>query len=265
MNQERSAANPRSPLKDRPLRNPGQGVDEELRRSWDEEATPYFWIPAVFLFIAIFEWWAYLADMPRQPVLYTIAALVLILWGGARLSQLAKRSKQLKLGRDGERSVGQYLERLRDGGARVLHDIPADEFNVDHVVVAPQGIFAVETKTWSKPYPSARIEFDGEQILKAGLRPDRDPVIQVRAEVAWLMRMLEESTGRRLPVRGVILFPGWYVERTSPERKSDVWALEPKSLPAFIEHQSMVLRAEDVQLVAFHLGRYVKAKEAERI
>jgi hypothetical protein len=253
-----------SPLKDKPLRNPGQGLDEELRRLWDDEATPYIWIPMVFVAIAGFEWWAFLTDQPRQPILYTITAAVLVLWGGVRLFQLSKRSKQLKLGRDGERSVGQYLERLRDSGARILHDVPTGSGNLDHVVVAPEGLFVIETKTWSKPHPDAQIEFDGERILKAGQEPDRDPIKQVRAEVDWLRRMLEESTGRRFPVRGVVVFPGWWVQRTHREKKSDAWVLEPKALPSFIEHQPTVLTPEDVQLAAYHLGRYVKVREAEQ-
>ena len=36
-------------------------------------------------------------------------------------------------------------------GAYVFHDVPADNFNIDHVVVSGQGIFAVETKGFTKP------------------------------------------------------------------------------------------------------------------
>ena len=31
------------------------------------------------------------------------------------------------------------------------HDFPANQFNVDHVVIGPTGVFAVETKARSKP------------------------------------------------------------------------------------------------------------------
>ena len=40
---------------------------------------------------------------------------------------------------------------MRDGFA-VFHDVPGDKaFNVDHVVIGPQGVFAVETKGRGKP------------------------------------------------------------------------------------------------------------------
>lgn len=80
-----------SPLKARPLRNPGQGLDEELQQLWDDRAAPYFWFPALFCLLAAIEWFAYLRGMPRQPVAYTIAAVVFAVFGGVRLWQIGKR------------------------------------------------------------------------------------------------------------------------------------------------------------------------------
>jgi hypothetical protein len=41
----------------------------------------------------------------------------------------------LMQGREGEKAVGQYLERLRARGYQVLHDIPGENFNIDHVLI----------------------------------------------------------------------------------------------------------------------------------
>jgi hypothetical protein len=73
--------------------------------------------------------------------------------------------------------------------------------------------------------------------------------------------LLEKSTGERFVVRGVVVFPGWFVEQRSP--RGLVWVLEPKSLPAFIEKEPVTVAAVDVALAAFHLSRYVRA-EAEK-
>ena len=45
-----------------------------------------------------------------------------------------------------------FLQRLRADGAQIFHDVPADGFNLDHVVVADKGIFVIETKTWSRGF-----------------------------------------------------------------------------------------------------------------
>lgn len=47
-----------------------------------------------------------------------------------------RKSKQLKLARDGEKIVGQYLDDLKEKGNCVLHDIIGENFNVDHVVLS---------------------------------------------------------------------------------------------------------------------------------
>jgi len=39
----------------------------------------------------------------------------------------------------------------------VYRDEPGDDFNVDHVLICPQGIYAIETKTWRKPWSTAKI------------------------------------------------------------------------------------------------------------
>ena len=54
------------------------------------------------------------------------------------------------MARDGERDVAEYLNDLRKLDCYVLHDLPGKDFNIDHIIVSKQGVFAVETKTFSK-------------------------------------------------------------------------------------------------------------------
>lgn len=250
-----------SPLKGKPLRNPGQSVDEALRDLVDDKLLPYFFLPMFFWLIAGLEWLAVARQLPRQPVLYALTAAILTAWGAVRILQLRKRVKALKQGRDGERVVGQFLDGLREDGARIFHDIPGENFNLDHVVISQHGIFVVETKTFSKPNPNSQITIAGEHLLVAGRKMDRDAIQQVRAQVSWLTRVLEESTGKRLPIKGAVVFPGWFVEPPPSGSKLDIWVLEPKALPAFIEQQPMRLTATDVSLAAYHLSRYIRSKQ----
>ncbi len=122
----------------------------------------------------------------------------------------------------------------------------------------------METKTWSKPRRGeARITFDGEGLLAAGMAPDRDPVIQARAQAAWLRAMLSESTGRTFEVMPVVLFPGWFIEQ-SREMRHRIWVLEPKALPAFLEHEPRRLDLSDSKLAAYHLSRFVRSVQRQR-
>ena len=63
-------------------------------RILDDEAIPYFWFPAILCVLVAMAWLAYLADFPRQPVAYTIAAAVMAAIGGARLIQIRKQVRK---------------------------------------------------------------------------------------------------------------------------------------------------------------------------
>jgi hypothetical protein len=247
-----------SPLKAKPLRLPGESVDKEIDH-WINEATlgPFFGA-GCFCIVAFTEWYGYLTHSPRRPILFAAVALVALAYAGWRFFVIRKKVRELRQGRDGERAVGQFLERLRKDGGQVFHDIPGDGFNLDHVVITTRGIYAIETKTLSKPWPDAKVLVEDERLKVAGQVPDRDPLVQVRAAAHWLERLLLLSTDKRFLVRGVVVFPGWLVEQRGP--RGDVWVLEPKMLPGFIGQAPEMIAPSDVALASFHLSRYVRSE-----
>jgi hypothetical protein len=249
-----------SPLKDAPLRNPGQSLDAEIDDLRLDMLGPLL-LAVMLIAISVMEWFRWYRNDPPHPVLYSIVALGGTIYAAFRTSQLWKRLRNLKLGRDGERAVGQYLEQVRESGARVFHDIVGTNFNLDHVVLGTRGVFVVETKTWSKPIRGdAKITYDGEIIRANGQTHDRDPIRQAVAQAAWLRNLLKESTGKAFAVKPVIVFPGWYVDSaaTAAARAQGVWLLNPKALTAFMAAERSVIAAEDVKLAAYHIGRYVR-------
>ncbi len=250
----------RSPIKDKPLRNPGQSVDEKL----NDVLVDKFLLPLVAVIIAAtfaaIEWFRYFFPQPPAPWIYSVMAALVLIWAGLRFYRAWPEIKQLRLARQGEMAVGQQLEHLRERGYQVFHDVLGAGFNLDHVLIGPAGIFTIETKTWSKR-PNSRIVFDGETITADGFAPDRNPVVQARAQANWLKQMLAESTGKSFPARPVILYPGWFVEqRDGPAGRStrEMWVLEPKALSAFLDHEPQTLAPEDVKLVSFHLSRFIR-------
>jgi Nuclease-related domain len=247
----------RSPLKDRPLRNPGQSLDEQIRDlTYDYLVWPTLF--AMFLVIwAAVEWFRYIRPQAPNPLLYTIVGLAAAMFAVYRFTRGLTRLRTLRLGRDGEKAVGQFLEALRERGYRVFHDVVGNGFNVDHILIGPAGIFTVETKTRSKPRRDTRVTFDGEAIRISGFAPDRDPVIQAKAQACWLRELLDESSGRRFDVRSVIVYPGWYVDERDI-KQSAVWVLAPKRLVTFLDHEPRRLSEEDIHLASFHLSRFVR-------
>jgi hypothetical protein len=105
-----------------------------------------------------------------------------------------------------------------------------------------------------------RVVCQGDRLRVGTLMPDQDPIVQAKAQAGWLRQVLSESTGRTFDVWPVILFPGWYVEADESSRRH-AWVLEPKALPAFLQHRPARLASEDVALAAYHLSRFIRSGE----
>lgn len=259
---KRPAKEKRSPILAPPLRHAGQSVDEEIQKILRNKIDELLFWAALFWGLTLFEWFNWYFKLPPQPLILTILAILSTGYVFVRIRQYRRKIRDLKQARDGEKAVGQYLEILREKGYRILHDVVGTKFNIDHVLIGPAGVFTVETKTISKPVNgSAEIYYDGEKILINGFSPDRDPVVQAKAQAHWLQELIKESTGRTLKARPVVLYPGWFVSKQP--KGADVWVLNPKSLPGFLEYESNKLATEDIQLVNFHVSRYVRGSASK--
>jgi hypothetical protein len=247
----------KSPLKEPLLRLPGQSIDEQMDRLFKEKVINYALFTMGFFLLAMFAWIQAFSESRINPWLMSIVAAPVIAYCALRFWQSAKEMKRLRLGRDGERAVAEQLDIVKKQGAIIFHDLLADGFNLDHVVLSTRGVFVVETKTRSKPIKgSPSVSFDGKTLLVNGFEPERNPVTQVQGNARWLAEMLRASTGKEFLVRPVVLFPGWFVER-SP-RGCSVWVLNPQALPSFIQHEPIQINETDLHLATFHLARYIR-------
>jgi hypothetical protein len=240
-----------SPLKGVLRRLPGQSLDEEISKLKLLLFTFIIWALAYDI-LAIWNWWQWYKHFPPQPVVTGIIAVAVTIYAVVQWMIGAEYLKKLRLGRDGEREVGQALEELRQNGFAIFHDVIGSNFNVDHVIVSPHGIFAIETKTYSKS-KNAKISYDGNSITVGRWKADDKPIKQAIAISDWLRDTLAESTGKTFIVNPVVVFPGWWIDTTG--RNHRVSVLNPKQLPYWISQLPLTIPDTDVHLVAFHLSR----------
>lgn len=258
-----NAKETKSPIKNLPVRMPGQSIREQIDKVLDDTVLPYAFAAMVSIFAAWQEWAHYWFKLPRNPWIYTAIAAIVTLVAVRKLTIAWRVLKALGLGKLGEEAVGQFLdEELRPMSYQVLHDIPGNGFNVDHVVIGPTGVFAIETKTRSKPAKGETVvTYDGDKIRVNGSVPDRDPILQAKATAKWIAELIDQKTGKRVPVQPIVVYPGWYVKMPP---NSAVWVLHEKGVPTFIANARGELPTADVLLITRQLKEYVIQKGKEK-
>lgn len=128
-----------------------------------------------------------------------IGALLLV----AALSAVAyflyrgeRRMESFFKGARGEERVAGILKSLPEA-YHLFNDFVAGGCHVDHVVVGPAGVFAIETKFWN-----GKVTLEEGHILVDGHLPDRSPLAQVLKEARLVKGELAKSgwTGVVTPV-----------------------------------------------------------------
>jgi hypothetical protein len=205
------------------LRSPGESLRGEIEDiNWDIASfLALVPIPALGLYAAYATSAAFLSTFPPLWLtgMYVLLALGVTAWMLRRVWLWLGKRRELVLGYEAELAVGQELHQLAHKGFHVFHDIPAKGFNVDHVVVGPEGVFAIETKGRAKATTEEgrtaewEVNYDGEYLDFQKWRT-KAPLEQATRQAKWLAEWLSSAVGERVTVIPVVVLPGWYVRRT---------------------------------------------------
>jgi hypothetical protein len=223
----------RSPFTSQFLRGPGQSVWDqldELRSDLMGYIIGLMLVPLTFLSIPLVQ-----TSLTGKGIslgiiaMYVMIGTVAFAYLLAKLYRTTQKAQKVRLGYEGEVAVGQELNQLMCQGFQVFHDFPADNFNIDHVVVGKTGVFAVETKARGKPdsgdrKQDAHVEYTGTS-LKFPCWSESKPLEQAKRQAQWLSHWLESAVGEPVPAVAVLAIPGWFVRQTG---RSDVLAYNGK-------------------------------------
>lgn len=255
----RARARRRSPIGIDLLRSPGHTLRGQLEEAMgDVSADVAVLMVAPLLLLALFLAQGHLLGlqgvMHLAPI-HVVLALGVVAVMVRKLLKAGERIDNLKAGYDAELAVGQELDQLMRQGAAVFHDIPADNFNIDHVVIAREGVFAVETKGFTKPRQGkgkadATVVFDGKS-LRFPMWTTKHPLEQAERQAAWLAKWLASAIGSPVLVLPVLALPGWFVDRTG---RGDVRVFNGKELAGLLRCRgTQPLSEQEVQRIAHQI------------
>jgi hypothetical protein len=201
------------------------------------------------------------SGMPFAPLNSRIIFLIILGLFSAICTIMAVRRtfeiRQHRRGLLGEQAVAEELQRLFSIGYQVFHDIPGDgKWNIDHVVVGPGGVFAIETKYRRKKPGEAgdkdyKAVFDGVKIQFPKNYETEAPE-QARRNARWLVNFLSKATGERVTAQPIVALPGWYVTLTA---NSDVKVLSGKQIFSFISSEPARLSEKVIKQISYQLDQ----------
>lgn len=149
------------------------------------------------------------------------------LFGYGRHYRAAERARD---GLVSERVTGMQLNRLVARDCVVLNDLPADKFNIDHVVIAPAAIYVVETKSFRKPRDGGKqasiVRYEGDALVFPDFRT-RKPLEQAERNAKWLAGELREALGQQYPIVPAVALPGWFIQPVPPARQKGTIVFTP--------------------------------------
>ena len=241
-------------------RQPGESQLELVRKGDEDDL---FWImlggaaPAISLGVMLKGTAWFFGSMKIAWFVLSLAVFAVVLWFAMRMmaKRLQERSDRY-LGAFGERFVGELLDPLKREKWHVFHDMPAEgkrrDFNLDHVVVGPTGVYVIETKTWRKEIgkglPGATVIYDG-RTLRGPRGVNNKPLDQVEANAKWLQEFLKAKL--EVEVRPVLTFPEWGVkfDLSAPDNR-DTRVVISSSLVKFLTTGQRPLSEQQVDRIA---------------
>ena len=231
----------RAPFTNNLLRSPGHSLLVKLD---DLNEEILFCFCALFL-TPLFFYSAFITHLyfkgsklnPADVILWAIICLGFITYFLVKSLKFLRKRRLIRLGYEGEIAVGQELNQLMLEGHHIYHDFPAENFNIDHIVVGKTGIFAVETKARSKSVTTNRqndaiVEYNGK-LLVFPHGDDFRTIDQAQRQASWLSKWIGNAIGKEIAARAIVAIPGWFVKRTSAE---GIAVVNPKQFPSFFKH-----------------------------
>lgn len=184
-------------------------------------------------------------------------------WVLAGIYRRIKERTNYRLGLSGELAVGEELNKLMLEGCRVYHDFPGGpDWNIDHIIVAPSGVFAVETKARhkrqsTKDQPAHVVIYTGDMLLFPA-RPETKPLEQVERNARQLAKFIEKSAAEKVVVTPLLALPGWLVKSkvSGPQR-----VFSHKSVHFAVLNQPRVLTDDQIQRICYQIEQ--KCRDVE--
>ena len=155
------------------------------------------------------------------PWLFAWVGVIGLNYSGYKTWKTFSKLTKLRLGHTAEIATANELIGLQALGYQVFHDVQADGFNIDHLAIGKNGVFAIETKGRHKRTKDNK---NGGKDYQVFYRDghlcfpswhETKPIEQAARQAKWVGQWLTKAVGLSITPMPVLVFPGWFVTNQS--------------------------------------------------
>jgi hypothetical protein len=224
------------------LNDPGQSILIQINQiKKDLKITLIFLMLLAPLLFAAHMAYSFFGNVPESWTRTTVSmggGFGLLAYYLFKMVRLRSRQGRLTQRYEGEMVVARALHQMIEKGYQVYHEFPADGFQIDHLLIGPTGVMAVETKTVSRSNvrgnrkPEAIVKYDG-RMLHFPKYSDHECIDQAKHLAVWLSQWISSALGQDICARAMVAVPGWSVKRTSSD---GIPVVNPNQFKTLFEH-----------------------------
>lgn len=234
---------------------------ESLQKKIDADYETYYGLVAMFLafFLLTLYIWLYYFGIWEitfgHAITFSVFTVLLFIYSVRKSLKIFRHMRNCYKGMEGERLVGEMLNKLSCDSVRVFHDVCGDCFNVDHLIISTRGIFTIETKHYDRKKGYKFLYQDGKLLFNG--RVCKTLLNQMDGEANFISEKLESLCGRNYPVQKVAIIIGAYIE--NPARDfSKYWILNESGFPKFFSNAKEILSIDEVRSIANQVTEWLK-------
>lgn len=245
----------------------GEALQKKIRDTeWSFVDILYY--PLSFGLLTIFAWLTTIGVLVFNwisAILFSLITVILSIRAYKKFRKAKDTLSKYRKGLEGERFVGELLNKMSSDSIRVFHDIPGDRFNVDHIIVSTCGVFVIETKHFDRT-KGHEFYFDGNMIQrkmpngKIVLCPKLLP--QMDGEARFIHDEIKRRTEMDIHVIKVAIIIGCYIhvpsENNIKQYFDKYWITNERLFEKMFKEEKEIYDDSVVKLISTHMNEFVK-------
>lgn len=234
----------------------------QYNKNWNRLMVIFLIFSIIFIFIVIR--WVSSFFHPSTYLFWSAIAIVYSLFGFSFLKYLDDRHNRNEdtwgRGYDAEEVVATGLAALGPD-YKLVHDVSKglNRGNIDHLLIGPTGLFAIETK--SNRNRMIAFNFKGKDFLGSLAR---DFIRQAARNAYWAHQFIKDQAGLDIYAQGLVIRPFNRDQILPSNAPNQVPILDGRSFENYIKNNDRRLSAEEINKIFDLFRNHKRRTDADR-